>query len=281
MNNTSAAILKSVLLHLVSGGLLLTSMNFVSTPKPQVVEVSAPIINAVSIDKALVEAKLEKIQQEKDAVIRKEQQRRAEAARKKQQAEAKRKAEIKRRKEAAARKAKEKKLKEQRKKEEARKREIERQKKEEQQRQAEEKKKREREEKKRKEQEARKKREERERAEQERLLQEQLEAEQASRKNQQRRRQVLTELQKYEALIKQTIIRNLIVDDSMKGKKCRLNVKLASNGLVLSVRVLQGDTILCRAAESAVLKATTLPVSPDPDVYAELKDINLTVEPNL
>ena len=87
------------------------------------------------------------------------------------------------------------------------------------------------------------------------------------------------ELQKYTALIKQKIQQYLIVDQAMKGKSCRLNIKLASNGLVTKVNVLQGDQILCRAAQNAVYKAETLPVSSEPDVLEQLKDINLTVEP--
>ncbi|NCT46427.1 MAG: cell envelope integrity protein TolA, partial [Paraglaciecola sp.] len=126
----------------------------------------------------------------------------------------------------------------------------------------------------------RKKREAKEQAEQEKALQEQLAAEQAARQ-QRRNKQVLTEVQKYEALIRQTIQRNLIVDDAMKGKSCRLNIRLASNGLVTQVNELSGDPILCRAAKSAVYKSDTLPVSPEADVYEKLKDINLTVEPGL
>lgn len=287
MNSSVAAILKSVFLHLVVGGLLVSSMHFVSKPKPKVIEVSLPVINAVSVDKAVVEKQLQNIRDKKEAIKRAEREkvqkekRRVEAAKRKQRAEAKRKAEEKRKKEEAAKRAKAEKLRKKKEKEAARKKEQERKKKEAQQKKAAEKKKRDREEKRRKEQEARKKREAEERKQQEKLLQEQLQAEQAARQNRKRQKQVLTEVQKYEALIKQTIQRNLIVDDSMRGKSCRLNIKLASNGLVLSVKVLQGDTYLCRAAESAVLKATTLPMSSEPDVYEKMKNINLTVEPDL
>ena len=119
-----------------------------------------------------------------------------------------------------------------------------------------------------------------EKAAQEKLLKEQLEAEQAARQRK-RSKQVLTEVQKYQALIKQTIQRNLIVDDAMRGKSCRLNIRLATNGLVIQVKELGGDAILCRAAKSAVFKSDTLPVSKEADVYQELRDINLTVEPEL
>jgi colicin import membrane protein len=117
-------------------------------------------------------------------------------------------------------------------------------------------------------------------AEQEKLFDEQLQAEQATRQER-RNKQVLTEVQKYQALIKQTIQRNLIVDDAMKGKSCRLNIRLASNGLVTQVTELGGNTILCRAAKAAVFKSDTLPVSKEADVYQKLREINLTVEPEL
>ncbi|MFT5313749.1 MAG: colicin import membrane protein, partial [Paraglaciecola sp.] len=123
-----------------------------------------------------------------------------------------------------------------------------------------------------------------EKAEQEKLLAEQLQTEQAARQQQQqqqRSKQVLSEVQKYQALITQVIQRNWITDDSMKGKFCRLNIRLASNGLVIQVKELAGDTIVCRSAKAAVLKSDTLPVSKEADVYQELKDINLTVRPEL
>jgi colicin import membrane protein len=69
------------------------------------------------------------------------------------------------------------------------------------------------------------------------------------------------------------------VDETMKGKSCRLNIKLAFSGLVTRVKVLSGESKICQAAERAVLKAETLPVSKEQDVYQQLRDINLTVEP--
>ena len=116
-----------------------------------------------------------------------------------------------------------------------------------------------------------------EKAEQEKIMAEQLRAEQDARQRS-RQKQVLSETQKYQALIRQSIERNWITDDSMRKKPCRLNIRLASNGLVLSVKKLSGDDIVCRSVESAVLKAGTLPVSSDPAVFDKLKNINLTVE---
>jgi colicin import membrane protein len=126
-----------------------------------------------------------------------------------------------------------------------------------------------------------KEREAKEAAEQairEKMMQEQLAQEQSAR-NKVRQKYVLTETQKYTALIRGRIQQYFIVDDSMKGQSCNLNIKLAFSGLVTSVNIISGDNKVCEAAKRAVLKAETLPVSKEPDVYQELKDISLTVEP--
>jgi len=49
-------------------------------------------------------------------------------------------------------------------------------------------------------------------------------------------------------------------------------------GVVLKVDRVAGDDALCRAAINAVYKPSNLPVSKDPAVFAQLRDINLTVE---
>lgn len=119
--------------------------------------------------------------------------------------------------------------------------------------------------------------EQREQEELDRLMQEQLKAEQAAQA-QRRSQQVLSEVDKYTALITQTIKRYLIDDGSFEGKTCRLNIRLASTGLVTKVTILGGDDPLCRASRSAVLRPDTLPISNELDVYEELKDITLTVK---
>jgi colicin import membrane protein len=106
---------------------------------------------------------------------------------------------------------------------------------------------------------------------------EQLEREQQAMQAAQNRK-VMTELEKYQSLITQTIMRNLNSDGGFKGKKCKLNVKLASNGLVLEVKALEGNDALCRAAQTAVLRPSTLPVSSDPLVFEKMKNLNIIVE---
>ncbi len=125
----------------------------------------------------------------------------------------------------------------------------------------------------------RKAREQREQAERERMIQEQLAAEAEARRRA-RAQQAVTEVQRYTAMISDAIDRNLIKDEStMRGRTCRVNIRLATNGFVTSVNVISGERVVCDAAVRAVNRAGTLPMSPDPDVYNQLKDITLTVAP--
>ena len=122
-------------------------------------------------------------------------------------------------------------------------------------------------------------REEREQAERERMIQEQLAAEAEARRRA-RSQQAVTEVQRYTAMISDAIDRNLIKDEStMRGRSCRVNIRLATNGFVTSVNVISGERVVCDAAVRAVNRAGTLPMSADPDVYNQLKDITLTVAP--
>ena len=243
---------KSIGLHLFIAALLLISVSFSPDPLPSMPS-NAPVIEATFIDaQAIADQKREQAQAEEQ-----ERQRKAEAA-----------AEKKRQQQLAAKRAKEKR--------EAEAAEAKRQKDLERLAAQKEQERKEREAKAKAEAE-RKKKEAAERAEMERIMQEQLAKEQAAQQER-RRKQVLTEVERYTALIQQTIKRNLYSDDSYQGKTCRLNIRLATTGFVTSIRVLGGNDALCRAAESAVRRAEKLPVSDAPDVYEQLKDITLKVE---
>jgi colicin import membrane protein len=296
MQKFSIPLSLSVFLHVAVGVVLTVSISF-TQPFEEDVSLDAPIIDAVVVDQSTLENQVKKIKDEQAAQRQKEEQRVKELERRADDAERIRRqkesqvAELekqtqnqlneKKKAEQAAVEARE-----NQKKEKAKTAALEEQRKlkEQEKRKAEEqaqaaKEKREKAEKALKEAE-RKKQEAADKALQENLLEEQLQAEQAVRQ-QKRNKQVLSEVQKYEVLIKQTIQRNLIVDDAMKGRSCRLNIRLASNGLVTQVKELSGDTVLCRAAIAAVKKSDTLPVSPEADVFEKLRDINLTVEPGL
>lgn len=116
-------------------------------------------------------------------------------------------------------------------------------------------------------------------AAQDKLLAEQMAAEMATR-NKARQQQMMSEIQRYAALITNVIDQNMINDRStMEGKSCRLIISLASSGFVTQVSNMSGDAIVCEAAKRAVYKAGTLPVSQDPEVFKEMRNINVTVAP--
>lgn len=301
MNALFWSIVKSTGLHAVIVAVLVTSMHF--TPAPKIVQ-SVPNsrpIEAVVIDQSALQQQLQKIEQEKLDLKRAEEKRlrdieqRAKDAERKRQQEVQRinnlekkakaqEAENKRARQAAADARKKQKEQEIAKKLEAEKARKERERKAAEKKAADEKRKREADEKARKEADRKKKEAERkqreaiEKTEQERILQEQLQAEQAVR-SAQRRKVVISEVGKYKALIRNTITSNFIVSPSMKGKTCTLKLRLASNGLVIQVQTLGGDPNVCRAAQAAVLKNDSLPVSSEPDVFAELKEIIMPFQP--
>ncbi|WP_375322780.1 cell envelope integrity protein TolA [Aliivibrio logei] len=87
------------------------------------------------------------------------------------------------------------------------------------------------------------------------------------------------EVNRYGAIYTQMIQQNLLVDEAYVGKSCRVKIKLASSGLLLSVTTLNGDAQVCRAAKTAVTKVNVFPMPTDGDVVTKLTNINLTVEP--
>jgi colicin import membrane protein len=97
--------------------------------------------------------------------------------------------------------------------------------------------------------------------------------------SQTRNKQVLSEVDKYKAMIAATIQRNLVVDESMRSKTCKVFIRLANDGFVTAVQTLDGDPVVCRAAKNAINKAGRLPVSQEADVYNKMREINLTVSP--
>lgn len=259
----TASMVKSAALHLVILLALVVSFNFSSKPLEFVAQAQSPaaqpveIVQATFIDSNVIEQKKrEKAQAEAAAAAK---QRKQEAIRKQEQErERKRRAED-------ARKKREQEAQKEKQRIEA---EQERLNALERERQ--------------KEQEIAAQREQQ--LQQERMQQqlaqemaEELEREQAAMQAV-RNQQVMSELEKYQSLITQTIMRNLTSDGGFKGKKCKLNVKLASNGLVLEVKALEGNGALCRAAQTAVLRPSTLPVSSDPEVFQKMKNLNIIVE---
>lgn len=248
------AIIKSVLLHAAILAMLLFSFDF--SPRPQQLAVAAQnepdIIEATFIDSNVIEQqRRERRQAEAQAKAALERQRQQEEQARKERAEREKRKKQKALEEQAMQRreeaAKQEQQRLQREREAAEKREAERKAEEE------------------------KRREEARRKEAER--QKKLAAERAAKQQ-----FVLSETDKYIGLITQVIQRNLIFDKSAQVKECRLNIRMSSSGLVFDVKILKGDPALCRAAQAAVLRPDSLPVSKDPDVYEKLRDFNLTVE---
>jgi len=249
---------KAGFIHLLMFALLLFSFQSTSIEQPLEIQVkAAPIIKAKAISSAEVEKLVKQKQQRIDAAAKAERDRKR---RIKQAAERKKKAaRDKKRKKAEADKKRKADAEKKRKKEAEDKKRRE---------DAEKKRKKEAEEKKRRE-DAEKKR----RLEAEREMQAQMVAEQNAAKQQ----QILTEVQKYVALIKSKISRNWIVGN--QTGQCVLEVKLAAGGFVIDVREISGTPGICRSAQAAVYKADPLPVSPKQDVFNKMRTLRLTLDP--
>ncbi|RUO78326.1 cell envelope integrity protein TolA [Pseudidiomarina taiwanensis] len=294
----------SLALHVVLVTVLLAGLNFSSLTKPkQVLQVSlnnpeAPldempqdseVVEAVTFDQAQVDAQIAAIQQaeaeRKAAEERRirELERRAEEAKRQREAEQRKQREL-----AAQQEAERKRLAQEQAAAKAERERIEREKREAEAaaKAAEEKRKREEEaarkaaeERERLERERQQReREAREKAERERQLQERLAQEAAARRTA-RMQQIQSELDRYTVLIQQTIQRNFNRDESMRGKQCELTISLSPSGFVKSVTTGSGDTAVCNAAQTAVLRAGTLPVSEDREVYEQMSVIKLTFAP--
>ena len=267
---------KSLGLHLAIVVVLIAGTDFSS--KPEMVSVTlesegkAPV-EAVAIDQQVLDARVKQIQQERDAAKAAEEKRirdlerraqqaeksrTAEEARLKRVAEEKRKADAEAKKaKAAAAEAKKRQEQENAKAKEAEQariaKEQERKKAEEAAKAAEQKRKAEQEAAEKAAAERERKAElARQQAEQERAMQEQL-AKEAQARAAARAKQAATEVQRYTALIRDAIQRNLLVDESMRGKSARINIRLASNGFVTNVGVISGDKTVCDAAVRAGL----------------------------
>ncbi len=90
------------------------------------------------------------------------------------------------------------------------------------------------------------------------------------------------EVDKYKALIIGAISRQWILPENADSKmSSQFRIRLAPNGIVLEVSLTRssGDPILDRSAQSAIYKASPLPVPGDPDTFNLFRDISLTVRP--
>lgn len=274
----------AVLVHVVFVGLLVFSLEW--TKAPDMPGVHEEIVQAVTVDESRVQKELEKIRQAEDKKRRQEETRKkqledqAKKAREKRQQEEQRLADLKKKREQEQKQA----LAE----EKQRKTEAEKLKKAqelEKQRLAELQKKKEAEARQIRELEEKRKKEEDEvqRKQIEAEMQEQLKKEQAALEARQSKA-VQGEVGKYTALIRQKVSGSWLQPTNFQdGSSCVVLVKVLPTGDVVDVRVTQctGGALFQRSVESAVRKASPLPMSPDPAVYNKMREIEFTFKPEI
>ena len=116
----------------------------------------------------------------------------------------------------------------------------------------------------------------------EELAQKQQAAMQQAALDAQKNAQIAGEVNKYKAMITAAISRQWILpENANRSLSSQFRIRLAPNGIVLEVSLTRssGDPILDRSAQSAIYKASPLPVPSDPDTFNMFRDINLTVRP--
>lgn len=94
--------------------------------------------------------------------------------------------------------------------------------------------------------------------------------------------QMAGEVDKYKAMIISSISRQWILPENVNGNlSSQFRIRLAPNGAVLDVSLTRssGDPVLDRSAQSAIYKASPLPVPSDPSTFNLFRDISLTVRP--
>jgi len=306
--------LYALLVHVFFIGVLVFSYDW--SAKPSAAKPRVNIIDAVVIDESRVQAELDKLKKtearrqqldkERQQKLKAEEQRLAELQKKKrreqkQLAEQKKKrlAEEKRAKDLAIKKkaeqeklkklkgqqqAEKKRLAELEKKRQAKAEQIKKQQAEQAQLEAERKQEAERKrvEAERLEQERLKKeREAQQRAEAEKAMQEQLAAEEAALEAE-RQRSNSREVNRYVEIIKQKVTRNWLRPPSAQsGLSCIVVVSLIPGGEVLNARVTRssGDPVFDRSVESAVLKASPLPLPPDAALFDRFRELEFVFNP--
>lgn len=301
---TPLAVVLSVLVHIAVIGLVVVSFQWtpsLSTPQPQ------PIIQAVAVDETKVEQEFKKLEQAEAERKAAEERRKREAEQAARKAREQRVAEEKRLADLQKKRAEE----EQRRKEVEQQRKLAEQKRQEAERQRQEaetkriaaqkaeqerleKLRREREaeeqrlaalEEKRRMEEERRRREEAERQrreEEERIRQEQIAAENA-RLEQERQLLASQTIAKYTDLIRQKVSRNwLRPAGSRNDLKCTVRVRLIPSGDVVGVQIVttSGDPVFDRSVETAVRRASPLPIPGDALVFDRMREIDFVFDPS-
>ncbi|MGL5742865.1 MAG: cell envelope integrity protein TolA [Legionella sp.] len=119
-------------------------------------------------------------------------------------------------------------------------------------------------------------------AEKEKKRQAQAAAEQHAAENAERQARIAGEVDKYKALIVNAIGRNWILPENVDSSlSSQFRIRLAPDGMVLEVTLTRssGDPLLDRSAQTAIRKASPLPVPTDAETFNLFRDISLTVRP--
>lgn len=107
-------------------------------------------------------------------------------------------------------------------------------------------------------------------------------AQAAAAQNAEQQARIAGEVDKYKALIVNAIGRNWILPENVNSSlTCQFRIRLAPDGAVLDVALTRGsgDSLLDRSAQTAIYKASPLPVPTDPATFNMFRDISLTVRP--
>ncbi len=293
-------LLYSILVHVVFVAVIVMSLDWKTRPKPP-----PHVIQATAVDESKIKAEMEKLRlaDEKKKNLAAAQQKKLDDAKKASKREEKRLADLKKKREAERRKLKaeekrrkaevaKRKTEENKRKTEENKRKIaEKQRKAEEKKRLDAKKKRVAEEKRLKAQkqaqleklkaeeaalEAKMKKEEEARIRQQQLAEEQRRLDAA------REREYQSIVDKHLEIIRQKVIRNwLQPGGSVAGLVCTVKVRIIPGGDVLDVRIIRssGNAVFDRSVETAVLKASPMPLPADRALFDRFRDLEFVFDP--
>ena len=297
----------AVLVHVLLLAVLVFSLDWEATVKPGAERKKAPV-QAVVVDASKLDAEIRRQKQQEEEQQREEQEKLKRLERQAREAEQKRKqeeqriADLKRKQEEELRRKKReaKKQAEARKKAEAekkrkaelaakkkaeqekqRKAEAERKRKEEEKRKAEAERKRKEEEKRKAEAERKRKQEEARRKAAEQEMQARLAAEQ-ERMAAQRQSAIQRMINEYVLYIQEKVQRSWIrPPGSASELSCTVEVRLIPSGEVIDAQIVRssGNSAFDRSVESAVFKASPLPVPPDSEVMEQFRSLRFQFKP--
>ena len=113
-------------------------------------------------------------------------------------------------------------------------------------------------------------------------LRKQQESSKLAAQNAEKNARIAGEVDRYKALIISAISRQWILPDNTQNNlSSQFRIRLAPDGSVLEVSLTRGsgDSVLDHSAQSAIYKASPLPVPADPEAFNTFRDISLTVRP--